>query len=223
VPALPPVDSPSSLRIEWVTADDASINAGSRIFMSYTGSAPSAADLNSLATAVSTAWSDNIKSSVGGSEALVGVTVTDLATHAGAQGSWSGSIGGTATGELPASAAVLVNHQIVRRYRGGRPRTYVRAGTTANLTGTNKWSSGFISGFLTSWQAFVAQILATTGIGISLANIVNVSYYEGFTAFELPSGRYRNISTPRTTPVVDTIIDSSVATKIASQRRRLNL
>jgi len=223
MPPLPPVTSPPCIRIEWETADDAAISAGSRIYVSYTGSPPSTADLNSLATAVMTAWSDNLKADVGSAEALVSVVTTDLSSDSAAQGGWSGSVGGTATGELPASAAVLVNHQIARRYRGGRPRTYVRMGTTANLMGTNRWSAGAIATFLSEWQAFVAQILATTGIGVTLDDIVNISYYKGFTAFETPSGRYKNISTLRGTPVVDVITDSTVATKIGSQRRRLNL
>jgi hypothetical protein len=158
-------------------------------------------------------------------EALHDVTITDMSSSTGSIGTWTGSEEGTSAGNaLPASACALVNHEISRRYRGGRPRTYVRCGRSQDLNGTNEWTSGFQSSVLEAWQDWIASILAVSTLSITLENIINISYYEGFTPFETPSGRYKNIPNLRTGgPVKDNIVSSVVAIKVASQRRRLNI
>ena len=220
---LPPVAG--VLRVEFTIGDEASIEAGSRFFLSYTGGPPNTTDLNTLATDVSTAWGSHMAPEVNDNESLHGVVITDLSSDEGAQGIWTGTINGGLTGiQLPASTCAVMNHQINRRYRGGRPRTYVRFGQTTSLAGTNEWTSGAQSAFLSCWEAWIAAILGTGSLSITLANIVNVSYYSGFTAFESPSGRYRNIPKLRVDgPVVDVIQSTTTASKLGSQRRRLNI
>jgi len=227
MPPTPPVTDPSCIRIEWKVGVNATIEAGSRIFMSYSGSAPSVADLNSLATAVSVAWNDTIAGQVNSTESLHNVTITDLSSDTGAVGEWTGTINGGLEGDisLPASACAVVNHQIARRYRGGRPRTYLRIGVQEQLSGTNEWDSGALTTFLGTWEGFVAAIIATTGIGITSLAIVNISFFEGFTTVLNPiTGRTKDVPKLRTGgPLVDPITLSSVATKLGSQRRRLNI
>lgn len=223
---MPGLPSPGNiLRVEFKTGDLASIEAGSRFFLSYTGGPPTAGNLNTLASDVSSTWGTHMASMVNASFALHGVVITDLSSDTGAVGEWTGTVDGTRTGggSLIASAAAVVNHQIDRRYRGGRPRTYVIAGTAADLDGTNEWGSDFLTDMLTAWQAWIAAILAETGIGIALTNIVNVSFYNGNTVFTTPTGRARNIPVARTTPLVNSIVSSSVALKVGSQRRRLDI
>jgi hypothetical protein len=210
--------------VEFVTGGDASRSAGSRFFLSYTGGAPSAGDLNTLAGDVGSAWGTHIAPRVPNTESLESVTITDLSSDTGAVGVSTTAVAGTNSGfPLIASAAALVNHQVDRRYRGGRPRTYVRAGTQTDTTSRNEWGETFIGEMLTAWEGFISEILGETGVGITLTNIVNVSWYKGNTVFTTPTGRARNIPTLRTTPVVDPIVASSVATKIGSQRRRLDI
>jgi hypothetical protein len=227
---MPPLPSPGSvLRVEFETGGDASQPAGSRFYLQYSSGPPDTADLNTLASAVSAAWGTHIAPRVANTEKLESVTITDLSSDTGAVGTWEGTVDGTNSGApLIASAAALVNHVIARRYRGGRPRTYVRAGTATDLENENTWSSTFLGEMLTAWQAWIAEILATTGIGITSLQIVNVGYYEGFLAHEYPSGRYKNIAQLRKvdgvpTPNVDPVTSSTVATKIGSQRRRLDI
>lgn len=222
MPALP---SPGAvLRIEFTVGDNASIEAGSRIFVAYTGGPPNTTDLNTLATDVANAWETDLAPSVTTDESLHGVTIRDLSSDTGAVGTWAGTKAGGASGTpLTANVCVVVNHAIARSYRGGRPRTYVRMGNSASLTGTNEWSNTAQGDFLTAWQGFVAAILAVSALSITLTNIVNVSWYKGFTVFTSPSGRSRNIPTLRETPTVDVITNSSIAPKVGSQRRRLNL
>lgn len=222
MPALP---SPGAvLRIQLNVGDGASIEAGSRFYVAYTGGPPNTTDLNTLASDVASGWSTNFASLVQNLESLHGVIIEDLSSPTGAVGTWTGTEAGSSTGnQLPASACVLVNHQVNRKYRGGKPRTYMRGGSTNNLLGTNEWQTAFQTSFLAAWRAFVSGILATASLSITLTNVVNVSYYEGFTVYTTPGGRARNVPTLRTKPVVDVITNSSVQAKIGSQRRRLNL
>jgi hypothetical protein len=76
---------------------------------------------------------------------------------------------------------------------------------------------------LSGWQAFVAAILAVSSLSITLSNVINISYFSGFTVFTTPSGRARNIPTPRLVPLKDPITGSLVNQKIGSQRRRLGV
>jgi hypothetical protein len=224
VTPLPPVTDPYCLQVELRVGDDASIQAGSRFFLSYGGTPPSASDLVTLADSVQAQWGSYLAPYVGSAESLQGVTITDLSSPTAAVGVWTGSVDGTASGELPASICTLINHHINRRYRGGRPRIYLRMGTTANLVSNNQWNSTYIGDALTAWEEFISHVIATTGIGITGLAIVNISYYEGFTTFMTPSGRYRNISKLRVGgPVVDNIVSSTVASRLGSQRRRLNV
>jgi len=222
---LPELPSPGAvLRVEFKIADGASIEAGSRFFLSYTGGPPSGADLNTLAAAVASQFTTHLAAIVSTAETLTDVIITDLSSDTGAIGTWTGTNDGTRSGtQNIANAAATVNHAVSRRYRGGRPRTYLRCGTESDLSGTNEWTSGARTAFLEAWEAWIAAILATTGIGVTLTNIVNVSWYKGNTVFTTPTGRARNIPTLRTTPVVDPITSSIVAQKVGSQRRRLDI
>lgn len=222
---MPPLPSPGRvLKVDFTISDSSSIQASSRFFLEYTGGPPNTTDLNTLSTAVAAAWVSNMATYTHSSDHLVAVEITDLLSPTGAVGTWTGSDAGTSGGnQLTASVCAVINHAISRRYRGGRPRTYVRMGASTNLTGQNEWNPTAITNFKAAWQAWVAAILATTGLSITLTNVVNVSYYAGFTVFTSPSGRARNIPTPRVTPLLDNITNSSVSPKLGSQRRRLNI
>lgn len=224
MPALP---SPGKvLRVSFRIGDGASLQAGSRFYLSYTGGPPNVTDLNTLATAVSTAWSDHLHGQTNINESLQGVTVEDLSSDTGAVGEWTGSINGVTSGaQFPAGVCCVIGHHIVRRYRGGQPRIYLRAGDSGQLTGTNELSAGFRSTLLGGWEAFVAEILSIATISITITNIVNVSWYSGYET-STPPWRGPGFKYPpklRDTPLVDAIVSSVVATKLGSQRRRLAL
>lgn len=222
MPALAPPGP--VIRVGFKISDDASHEAGSSFLLSYTGSAPVAADLTTLAGDVATAWNTHVAGVTYTGEALVQVICTDLSSATGAVGEWTGTHDGSVGGaSLPANACAVVNHQIGRRYRGGRPRTYLRCGVQAVMEGTNEWTESFQGDVLAAWEGWIAAILALTGFGFTLQDDVNVSWYSGNRVFTTPSGRARNIPIPRDTPLVDLITGSAVAIKIGSQRRRLDI
>lgn len=222
---MPPLPSPGAvIKVALKVQDLASIDAGSSFHLAYSGGPPNSTDMNDLATAINTAYEDNWLGNLHEDEALVLVTCTDLSSATGAIGTNSTSRAGTLSGtQLPSSICGLINHQINRRYRGGKPKTFMRAGVAESLDQTNQWEGSFVTSMLDSWEAFIAAVIATTGMSITITNIVNVSYYEGFTVFTTPGGRAKNLSTLRTTPLVNPIVASTVPAKVGSQRRRLNL
>lgn len=223
MPALP---SPGAvLQVEIRVGDNASIEAGSRFFLSYSGGPPNTTDLNTLATDVANQWETNIAPYVASAESLHGVIITDLSSATGAVGTWTGTKAGSSTGAaLPSSGATVINHQISRRYRGGKPKTFLRMGTQDDMNGTNEWGSTYLTNATNEWHDFIAAILAVSTLSITLTNIINVSYYQGFTSVLNPvTGRTKDVAKVRTTPVKDNITNSTAATKIGSQRRRLNL
>lgn len=222
MPAVLPVAGVS--KVEFRISDGASIDAGSRFFMQYSGAPPSGAQQNSNASGVATSWLATLGQWTHTTEALVEVIVTDLSSDTGAVGSWQGSSSGvlSAGSPLPASACALVNHQISRRYRGGKPRTYVRLGDTSMLQGTNKWTSTAITNVESAWEGFINDLKGLSGS--NWTNIVNISYLMGpWTYPPNPSGRPIPRGTPRNPPLVDQIVSSTINVKIGSQRRRLAL
>ena len=219
---LPPVSSVLRLALEWT--DNASISAGCRLFFSYSGGPPAAADLTSLCTDVEGYYKTYLAGSAASTQILTSITATDLQTSSGNVGVAEVSVPGTnANGQLPAGMATCMNHKIARRYRGGKPKTFLPLGTVADVANGNTWTDAYQTAFATSFLEFVGDVLTFTSASFQPTNHVNVSYYAGFTAVLNPvTGRYRNVPKLRATPVIDTITTSVVAPKFGSQRRRLN-
>lgn len=139
-------------------------------------------------------------------------TGEDLSSDTGAEYSvtqdWVGTNTGTA---MPSSAAVCVSETILRRYRGGHPRTYMMVGSASDYASSSikMWQPSFLSNIQSGWDDFLADFPYT--IGSRTWNPVNVSYWETV-------GGDRVL---RTTPVVDDIVGFIARDRVCSQRRRL--
>jgi hypothetical protein len=220
VPALPVVPGVLAVLLSY---DDAfPVNSLNRLHFSYTGTEPSVANANSIAAHVGSEWASNLASLHSSNDVrLETVEVIDLTSATAATGLAAPSAAGTRTGaSLPAGTAALVNAEIARRYRGGRPRSYLPAGVAADEAG-GLWLSSFTTALATGWNAFIASINSYSVGGCSIGSPVNVSYYHGFTVVTSPTtGRARNVPTPRSTPTVDVITGYNFPNRIASQRRR---
>jgi hypothetical protein len=115
----------------------------------------------------------------------------------------------------------MIQFNIARRYRGGKPKIFLPAGVAADISNTNTWGSTFLATANTDWAAFAAAVLAAGWTGAGTLTHVNVSYYTGFTVVTNPvTHRARNVPTLRGAPVVDTVISYAAEVDIASQRRR---
>jgi hypothetical protein len=192
-----------------------------RLFVAYTGTAPTNAQLDTFSTAISGIWSSNMKSLFNEDHELTSVTTEDLTSATGAVGIDTTTVSGTRAGAtLSAASSVVCSHSIARRYRGGHPRTYFAAGVAADLFTLNLWEPSFLTAVATAFSTFVGDLESLGWTGSGGLTLVNVSYYEGFTNHTYPSGRTRPIPNLRATPVVDAITTTVIRQSVGSQRRR---
>jgi hypothetical protein len=219
MPALPNVPNVIKARLNW--QDSADLAVYNTLFFQYSGSAPSSADITSLAAAIDNAVGDQ-DSLWQAATVLLGCECTDLSSSTAAQGSDAVAINGIRDGNtLAGGTAVVVNYRINRRYRGGKPRNYFPWLVSQDLTNRQLWSTAAIEAVEEGMAAIFTAILGTTAGGTTLTNHVNVSYYEGFTVEGGTGGkRARNVPTVRTTPLVDTIQSLTCLSRPGSQRRR---
>lgn len=223
MPALPNVAD--CVRVQMYFNLDGSIEGGTSFHLSYTSGPPAGSDLTTFASDIAGDWNTNFASLWPTEQSLVKVVVTDIASTSGAIGIWTGSHAGTSgSGPTTASVCAVLNHQISRRYRGGKPRNYMPGVTVTQLTGLNEISSGAQTDIAAAWSGMVSDILAHSFSSFTLQNIISVSYYDGFTVVTNPiTGRSRNVPTLRATPVQDVIHSTTCAQKLGSQRRRLRI
>lgn len=195
--------------------------AGSRFFLSYSGSAPTGTNCTTLAGDIESAWAAHLASLAHPFWSLNEVDVLDIATDSGLSGQWTGATDGTRSGTSSATqVATNVEFGIARRYRGGKPRMYLPPGITADYSNDNQWLSEYISAVNTGVTAFFSAIEALSIGSMGTLQHVNLSYYKGFTNRTLPSGREKSFPTYRDTAQHDNVVGYSCKAVMGSQRRR---
>jgi hypothetical protein len=203
---LPP--AAKTLKITLVHATGGDNNVENILHFKYTGGPPSSADCIGIAGAVNAQYATNLKSLLSTNYSLSAVRCLDIDSNTGAQGENDVPVLGTRVGAiLPISNAVVISHQIARRYRGGHPRSYAPFGAETDLGNNQHWGATFITSCTTGWNTFAAGCITITAGTTVLTAYASVSYYSG--------------KTQRGTPVVDTILNSQAKTRVGSQRRRL--
>lgn len=218
MPALPTIPNVLKISLLWSISSD--VDARTTLYFSYSGAAPNNAACSAFATAAYNAFGAfgedwDVDTS------LTGCEVIDLSSSSGGVGIHSATVAGNLTHPISGASAVLVNYAIARRYRGGRPRSYLPWGDQTVIGNRQTWGGTFVAAVTTHVQDAFAGIIGQTSGGTTISQHVNVSYYSGFTVETSPSsGRARNVPKLRTTPVVDTIVGLSISTRIANQRRR---
>lgn len=134
-----------------------------QLFYQYSGVAPSASNLSTLANSMVNAWQANIQSLVVAPIALNSVVATDMASNTGAQGVFSEIVTGTRGDDtIPANAALLVSYPTPLRYRGGHARSYILCGGFADLQDPMNWKPAFVNLVQTSWNTFLASVVGST-------------------------------------------------------------
>lgn len=177
---------------------------------SYTGTAPTASFLSTVAAAMGTAWGTSYKPEVSNSIVLTSVIITDLASALGAQGISSPNITGTnANSAAGGNSAVLVTYPSSIRYRGGHPRSYLPPPPGTSLQTTSTITSAYITAVTTAWNAVLAPLFGTSGGGTTMAGQCAISYVTA--------------KAPRVTPVVMPISQNAITVQaeLGSQRRRI--
>jgi len=221
MPPLPP--APGVVEVQLVHELNADNNVYTRLFNEFSGATPTVAQLATMASTLSGNWNTLLKPYAPADCVLREIVVTDLTSSSSSRGLWTGSITGTRSGTAnPGLLCALVNYAIARRYRGGKPRSYLPYGTQSDLNGAAGWTSGFVSGLTTAWTDFIADVATAIGVWGTAGAQCAVSYYEGFASVENPvTKRWRNIPTPRSgDAVVDPILSLTIASNYSQQRRR---
>lgn len=206
--------------IGWkVGADLAAENV---LHFRYTGGATGAdlaAGAGTIADAI--AADSTLHAICGTHVAFESVTLTDLASMAAPSGEGFGSGVGTRTGTpLPSGAAALVNLQIARRYKGGKPRSYMPWLTSADLDTSNHFTTGAAASVVTAYGNMITDITGNSGpVGITAQ--CNIGFFSGYTLGPAQPGGFRKkIPTPLGTPHNDLITGVMMSLNVGSQRRR---
>jgi hypothetical protein len=223
MPPLPPIASVVRVQLKHTVGDD--LDALDRIYMSYTGMAPTTADMVAFVSSVGTAWATHLQAFAGGWVTLTEVLAQDLSSDTAAVAQEAVSLTGTRAGaDLPAGVAVLINFGIARRYRGGKPRVYVPYFTDSDVLTPQTWSATSVANLQAAFQAFIAEIVAAVWAGGGPMAQTSVSYYEGSEAITSGSGSYirgKTKSLPKPGgPVAYAVTNVLVSSVPSSQRRR---
>jgi hypothetical protein len=195
--------------------------SGSRLFFKYSGGPPTATDLNTLAGDIATAWTAHLAPLISTQYALKEVDILDINSDSGASGVWTGSNGGSRSGNPPGwQMPFNIEYLIARRYRGGKPRMYLPAGVIADQVDPSHWDSTLTTAVGTGFAAFIAAIVGTALSSLTVGAHVNLSYYSGFHNVTNSSGRTRAAPTYRALAKSDVITGYLPHALISSQRRR---
>jgi hypothetical protein len=136
------------------------------------------------------------------------VRVTDLASDTGASGEYAFNLAGTAEDAgTVASACVLASWSILRRYRGGHPRSYFPALAYGALENPGQWDSGVVADFTIAIAALNDILASATSGTTNLSQQCIVSY--------VLANAYRD------TNVTFPVTGGTVSNRIRTQRRRL--
>jgi hypothetical protein len=217
----PPLPASPCLRVklDYSASDD--YLGGSRFYLSYAGSAPTAGNCITIAGDIEAAWLAHLAAAVDTDWSLTEVDVLDIASDDGLSGQWTGDEAGTNTGtSLPQQCAINVEFNIARRYRGGKPRMYLPPGVSADLANLSHWTDDFITDVNTAVAAFFTAVEAIDVGSVGALAHVNLSYYKGFTNITNSSGRTRAVPSYRTSALLDTVESYATKAVVSSQKRR---
>jgi hypothetical protein len=193
------------LKVQQRWTDQLDTGAMSVLHFSYTGGPPSSANCATMAAAISTAAGNRFKSLMSAAAAVGTCTITDLTSATAGEGTGGPVTVGTRAGNVLApGTAFVIYHEVARRYRGGKARTYLPIGVGGDIS-NGRWTAGIIASVTTAWQNFIADVLAS-GTGCTIAQFLSLSYYDA--------------GARRATPRQDPVIGEAYNSLIGSQRRR---
>lgn len=212
---------PNVLKVRFNHTYGTEVNTGWSLHMQYTN-APTQAQLDGLCTASGNSWNSHLAPSHNPAVTLTSVEGIDLADKAGVVSSVAMSHAGTLGGaQLSANAAMLVNFAVKRRYRGGKPRIYVPAGSTASLATPQTWNAAFLTAFQSGFSALMTDMANNAQPWAGSVFFCMVSYYLGATWHGPDGGPYKRVPTKRAVPHVDPVTGVLYSSIVGSQRGRL--
>lgn len=216
-----PLPDVPCVRVRMFGLDPAGNDWGIRFYLSYAGAAPTGANCTTLAGDIMTALGGQLQPLLSTGTEVQECDVLDIATTSGLSGQSTASFFGTRAGTpIAAQVAMNVEYGIARRYRGGKPRTYLPAGVDSDLLTVATWTPAFINAVNAAMIAGFAAIEALVVGAMGALRHVNLSYYDGFTNHTSTSGRERAVPTYRAVALHDNITGYFAKAMLSSQRRR---
>jgi hypothetical protein len=183
------------------------------MYLKYSTSAPSVAELNTLSGLVMSAWTTNIKPVLLTSMALNFVDLQDVSSRTGSyyQNTTGGTGSVTVVNSLPSSIAMAISLKVAKRYRGGHGRVYMCGFNIADVVGGNNWAAARLNAVNTAWTNYITASNAFTAGSNTYTAVVGSFYTHD-------ASKNQIFKTP---PETYPIIGVSVHSRVDTQRRRL--
>lgn len=206
MPPLPAVTDVIKYTQLWTVGANA--KASSIFHFKYSGGPPNASDCTALAATFQAAMVTQFKPLMGANYWVGLGTVLDLNSNTGAAGTGGTATQGTRTGAaLSGQNCCVITHQIARRYRGGKPRSYFPIGNETDVNTVGTWGATFVAAVQSAINAWVVDALAASSGSTTITQYGSVSYYLN--------------KALRATPEWDPILESLVRQRFGTQRRRI--
>jgi hypothetical protein len=220
MPPLPIANKCQKITLKFTIGED--LGGQTSFYINYTGVTPTLSAIQTFASAIFSTLVSDLLPLFGVDVTFTECEVIDLTSDMGPVGIYNSTATGSRDGAgLPADSALVEAKVIARRYRGGHPRQYWPAGIQSDLQDPQTWTAAFLSAAESALAAFYGEVVGEPWVGAGAVNLVNVSYFHGFTPYQNPiTGRWRNVPNVRSTPIIDTVTGSLVRTYVGSQRRR---
>jgi hypothetical protein len=189
-------------------------SVGNTLHLFYTGDAPTPGSILTMAESAYGIWGENITVLQSSQLTLIECDMMDLTSSSGSGAIYSHTqVGGGAAGAESNNDATCINWQILRRYRGGKPRSFIGGVPAGSQATPTTWESDWL-GAIASAAAGLLENLPSIGTGGTVIHSVGcVSYYDKTTNPEPPY--------LRETPLYEQYFGAAVQQRICSQRRRL--
>lgn len=205
MPARPPVAG--VIRSEWLWTQSG-VPAANVLHIGYSSAPPSVTDLTTLATDLQNFISSYLLAYVPVATIQTEVINTDLSSDTANVGvSSTPTAGAMAGSELSAQASLMINFTISRRYRGGKPRIYLPAGTSPGLATQSTWSSTYRYDLGLAWASMKSHVEGQTFGSLITTSFGCVSYRTGGAA--------------RVVPIFEPFVGYAINGVVRTQRRRL--
>ncbi len=212
MPPLP--DAPLALKVQ-IQGTYGVTNWANILYLKYTAGNPQAADLSAIAASMRSSWDVNLRNLFHITCAMTTITITDVSSRTGQQGTNStGSTGFKSGSQLPANVACCVSKLIARRYRGGHPRMYLPGQVTTDALDQANWTDTYKNAVNAGFLAWYTAVNALTSASTGNVKFASVSYWQTLV--------------PKTPPVlkpipdVDLILGFRTDNHIDSMRSRLS-
>lgn len=200
---LPP--APGTLKVSLGFGLETADMARTVFHLAYTGGPPTAGNCTTMAAAIRADALTRFLPLINSDYGITDVTVLDLSSDMGGEGTAGGFDSGTRAGDnLGPAMAVVVSKEVARHYRGGHPRSYLPFGSATDV-GAGTWNDPLPDDSATAWHNFINDC-TSDGTGCAITKEVSVSYYNG--------------GARRVTPHIDDVLSYVGRSQIGSQRRR---